>query len=210
MITSNEGTDEALISIRAVIHRDSLIAHGFKQGEGRVEYRIALYEALLALDRMKIKPILSWSCVNTDSETDLARVAGLFHQAAEGDPNSHPDDDTIGFLKILLHDERTVNAPERVQIGTFEGVPAVVLALRVEPCDGWSTIYYLGVLPAFRMRGFGTEAMFHALHCLKTMGGLIYHDGTGSRNEAARSLIARLGQPPFRVMEEWRLLMVPK
>jgi ribosomal protein S18 acetylase RimI-like enzyme len=159
VITASEGVDEALMAARAAIHRDSLVARGFEQGEGRVEYRIDLEEALVALDAGKIAAKLSWNCVDTNSETELARA----------------------------------------------GAPAAVLALMAYPSDGWSTIYYLGVLPAFRGRGFGAEAMLHAFRCLKAMGGKTYQDGTGSRNAAARSLFARLGRPPFRTMEEWRL-----
>jgi ribosomal protein S18 acetylase RimI-like enzyme len=205
VITANEGVDEALVAARAAMHRDELIARGFKQGEGRVEYHMALEEALLALDAKKISTRLVWSCVNPDSETELALAAGLFRQAAEGDPASHPGADALGFLKTLLEDEDTLVAPERVQIGTCKGVPAAVLALMAYPSDGWSTIYYLGVMPDFRGRGFGREAMLQGLRCLKAMGGKIYHDGTGSRNAGARALFARLGRPPFRIMEEWRL-----
>jgi ribosomal protein S18 acetylase RimI-like enzyme len=205
VITASEGVGEALVASRAAMHRDSLVARGFKRGEERIEYRMALDEALAALDARKITARLAWICVDTGTETELARAAGLFRQASEGDPASSPDDDAVGFLRALLEDEDTVKAPERVQIGTCDGVPAAVIALTVYPSDGWASIYYLGVLPPFRRRGFGAEAMAHALHCLKSMGGGNYHDGTGSRNVAARSLFARLGRPPFRVMEEWRL-----
>ncbi|HUX40238.1 MAG TPA: GNAT family N-acetyltransferase [Rectinemataceae bacterium] len=101
--------------------------------------------------------------------------------------------------------EGAAEVPERLQVGSSDGHPAAILALMSRPADGWSTIYYLGVLPAFRGRGLGAEAMLHGLTSLKAMGGRTYHDGTGSRNAAARSLFARLGQPPFLVMEEWRL-----
>jgi ribosomal protein S18 acetylase RimI-like enzyme len=205
VITANEGVDGALVAARAAMHRDSLIARGFKRGEDRVEYRMALDEALVALEARKITARLAWSCVDTGAETELARAAGFFREAAEGDPASHADDDALGFLRTLVEDEETVKVPERIQIGTSEGVPAAVLALTVYPSDGWSSIYYLGVLPAFRGRGFGGEAMAHAFRCLKAMGGVTYHDGTGSRNARARSLFARLGRPPFRAMEEWRL-----
>jgi ribosomal protein S18 acetylase RimI-like enzyme len=205
VITANEGVGEALIAARAAMHRDSLITRGFKRGEERVEYRMALNEALAALESRKITARLAWSCVDAGSETELARAAGFFRQAAEGDPASNPDDDMLSFLRTLLEDEGTVKAPERIQIGTREGVPAAVLALTMYPSDGWSSIYYLGVQPGFRGRGFGTEAMVHAFRCLKAMGGTTYQDGTGSRNASARSLFARLGRPPFRVMEEWKL-----
>jgi ribosomal protein S18 acetylase RimI-like enzyme len=75
------------------------------------------------------------------------------------------------------------------------------------PADSakWSTIYYLGVLPAFRRRGFGAAAMLQGFRSLKAMGGKIYHDGTCSGNAGAQALFAHLGRPPFRIMEEWRL-----
>jgi ribosomal protein S18 acetylase RimI-like enzyme len=205
VITATEGVNEALVAARAKIHRDSLIARGFKQGEGRVEYRMAIDEALVALEARNISARLAWSCVDTGTEADLARAARFFRQAAEGDPAAHSSDDTLGFLRTLLETEETVKAPERIQIGTFEGIPAAVLALMVYPSDGWSTIYYLGVLPDFRGRGFGAEVVLHGLRCLKAMGGSIYHDGTGSGNAPARALFARLGRPPFRTIEEWRL-----
>jgi GNAT superfamily N-acetyltransferase len=205
VVTASEGVDGALAAARAAMHRDFLAARGFTQGEGRVEYRMDLEEALAALEAGKIASKLAWNRVDADNEPELARAAGFFRQASEGDPASHPDEDTLGFLKVLLEDEETAKAPERVQIGMCEGVPAAVLALMSYPSDGWSTIYYLGVLPAFRGRGFGAEAMLHAFCCLKAMGGKTYQDGTGSNNAAARSLFARLGRPLFRVMEEWRL-----
>jgi len=65
---------------------------------------------------------------------------------------------------------------------------------------------YLAVRPAFRGRGIGREAMAHGLRCMKAMGGQVYHDGTGATNAAARALLASLGSPPYRVMEEWRLV----
>jgi ribosomal protein S18 acetylase RimI-like enzyme len=205
VITASEGVDEALMVARAAMHRDSLIARGFKQGEGRVEYRMPLDQALAALEARKITARLAWSCVDSSTETELVRAADFFRQATEGDPSAHLDDDALGFLKALLEDKDAATVPERIQIGTYDDVPAAVLALKVSPGDGWSTVYYLGVMPAFRGRRFGTEAMLHAFRCLKMMGGRTYHDGTGASNAAARSLFARLGRPPFRVMEEWRL-----
>jgi ribosomal protein S18 acetylase RimI-like enzyme len=205
VITATEGVDEVLTTARATLHRNSLSASGFKRGEDRVEYRMDLANALTALDTGKGESELVWNCVDTESETNLARAADLFCQASEGDPTSHPDKDTMGFLRVLIEEKETVQAPERLQIGMFGNDPAAVLALQVYPSDGWSTIYYLGVLPAFRGRGFGAAAMLQGIRSLKAMGGKTYHDGTGSGNAAARALFARLGRPPFRVMEEWRL-----
>jgi hypothetical protein len=204
VITATEGVDEGLTATRAALHRDSLSARGFKRGEDRVEYHMDLADALAALDTRKSAAELVWDCVDTESESDLVRAAGLFHQASEGDPASHSDEDRMGFLRALIEEKDTVQAPERLQIGMCGNDPAAVLALMVYPSDGWSTIYYLGVLPAFRRRGFGAAAMLQGFHSLRAMGGKIYHDGTGWGNAAARALFAHLGRPPFRVMEEWR------
>jgi ribosomal protein S18 acetylase RimI-like enzyme len=205
VVVSREGLDEALAAARASMHRDSLLALGFTQGESRVEYRMDLKGAVMALEAGKVPSTLVWHCVRAENEMELARAADLFRQAGEGDPASHPDDDALGFLKVLLSDEGTAKVPECIQVGMCDGIPAAVIALMSYPSDGWSTIYYLGVLPAFRGRGFGAEAMLRALRCLKAIGGKTYLDGTDSRNAAARSLFARLGRPPFRTMEEWRL-----
>jgi len=205
VITAAEGVDEELTTARAALHRESLSARGFMRGEDRVEYHMDLADALTALDAGESQAELVWNCVDTESESDLARAADLFYQACEGDPASDPDKDTMGFLRALIEEKETVQAPERLQIGMYGDDPAAVLALKAYPSDGWSTIYYLGVLPAFRGRGFGAAAMLQALHSLKTMGGKTYHDGTASGNAAARALFARLGRPPCRIMEEWRL-----
>jgi ribosomal protein S18 acetylase RimI-like enzyme len=205
VITAAEGVDEALATARAALHRDALSTRGFERGEDRVEYQMDLADALAAFEAGKSTAELVWRPVDTERESDLEWAAGLFDEASEGDPASHPDEDALGFLKVLIEEEDTAQAAECLQIGMCGNDPAAVLALKVYPSDGWSTIYYLGVLPAFRGRGFGTAAMLQALHSLKAMGGSIYHDGTGAENAAAQALFAHLGRPPFRVMEEWRL-----
>jgi ribosomal protein S18 acetylase RimI-like enzyme len=205
VITANEGVDERLTSSRAALHRDFLSARGFVRGEDRVEYQMDLADALSMHDAGKNEADLVWECVNTECELDFTRAVDLFRQASEGDPASNPDEDTIGFLKALIEEKETVQAPERLQIGMCGNDPAAVLALKTYSADGWSTIYYLGVLPAFRGRGFGAAAMLQGFHSLKAMGAKIYHDGTASGNAPALALFARLGRPPFRVMETWRL-----
>jgi len=205
VITADKGVEEALISSLASLHRDFLSARGFLRGEDRVEYQMDLEDALGTLDAWKSEADLVWECVNTDCESDLARAVDLFHQASKGDPAFNPEEDTMGFITALISEKETVQAPERLQIGMCGNDPAAVLALKTYSGDGWSTIYYIGVLPTFRGRGFGVAAMLQALQSLKAMGGKIYHDGTASGNAAALALLAHLGRPPFRVMETWRL-----
>ncbi|MEZ5360247.1 MAG: GNAT family N-acetyltransferase [Candidatus Zixiibacteriota bacterium] len=205
VVTATRGVDEALTTARAALHRNSLSSHGFKRGEDRVEYCMDLADAITALDRVKSKTELDWNCVDTKNESELERAADLLIRASEGDPASDTGGDALGFLRTMLEENETTQAPERLQIGMYKNEPAAVLALKVYPSDGWATIYYLGVLPVFRRRGFGASAMLQAFNSLKAMGGKIYHDGTASGNTAARALFERLGQPPFRIMEEWIL-----
>jgi GNAT superfamily N-acetyltransferase len=205
VVTMTEGVDETLTAERAALLRVSLSTRGFKQCGDRVEYRMDLTDALARLGEQETASELVWNCVDTDSEPSLAQAAGLLKQASEGDPSSHSSDDAMGFLRGLIEEKETVQAPERIQIGMCGSNPAAVIALMVNPSDGWSTIYYLAVLPPFRKRGFGTAAMLQGLDSLKAMGGMIYHDGTSAENAAARALFAHLDHSPFRVMEEWRL-----
>jgi ribosomal protein S18 acetylase RimI-like enzyme len=205
VVAACEGVPEALAAARAALHRRTLAGLDFAQGEGRVEYRVGIDEAIAALEPGVAAPRLAWVCVDATDPDELARAAGFLRRAAEGDPAFRAGDDALGFLNNLLEEKGTAPAPERIQIGACDSVPAAFLALMAYPADGWSTLYYLGVAPGFRGRGLGAEAMLRGLRCLKAMGGTTYHDGTGSRNAPARALFARLGRPPYRVLEEWRL-----
>lgn len=206
VIVSASGTPEELVAARAAMHREALTARGFRIRGERIEWRQSLDDALAALPESHGQPTLSWRPVDVDDEADMAQAVDLLTAAREGDPDSDPADDARGFIDALLEDETAAQAPERVQIGSCGGIPAVILLLTVDPSDGWASISYLGVLPAFRGRGIGRGAMAHGLRCMKAMGGQVYHDGTRVTNAAARALLSSLGSPPYRVMEEWRLV----
>ncbi len=206
VVTSASGAPEDLVAARAAMHRDALTTRGFRIRGERIEWRQSIDDALAALPEYHDEATLSWRPVDVDDEADMARAADLLIAAREGDPDSDPEDDARGFIEALLKDEDAAQAPERVQIGSCEGIPVVVLLLTVYPADGWATMSYLAVRPAFRGRGIGREAMAHGLRCMKAMGGKVYHDGTGATNAAARALLTSLGGPPYRVMEEWRLV----
>lgn len=199
------GIPERLVAARAALHRDALAARGFRRWGERIEWRQGLDDALAALAEHQGKAVLSWRPADVNDEADMARAADLLMAVQEGDPDSDPADDARGFIGALLDDGAAAQAPERIQIGSWEGVPAVVLLLTACPDDGWASISYLGVLPAFRGLGIGKEALVHGLRCLKAMGGRVYHDGTAAANAAARALLSGLGSPPYRVIEEWRL-----
>lgn len=205
MISSSE-TSEELVVARAAMHRDALTARGFRIRGERIEWRQSLDDALAALAEYHDNATLSWRPVDVANEADMARAVDLLIAARRGDPDSDPADDARGIIDALLNDRAAAQAPERVQIGSCDGIPAVVLLLTVTPADGWASISYLGVQPAFRRRGIGREAMAHGFRCMKALGGRVYHDSTAATNAAARALLTSLGSPPYRVMEEWRLV----
>jgi len=53
-------------------------------------------------------------------------------------------------------------------VGTSESVIAATLMAGYDGHRGW--IYYFGVLPEFRSKGFGRKMIIHAVDELKTLG----------------------------------------
>lgn len=204
VISAEESIDNELSSERAKMHRDILTAKGFVPGEGRLEYRMPLDAAIKNLESSVKSNSLRWECVDSSREDEFQKAVHFFQCAAEGDIAFDPDDNMSDFLNGFLADEDVIKAPEMLQIGILKNEAAVVLACMAYS-DGWSTLYYLGVLPKFRGCGLGAETMLHGLLTLKMLGGKIYHDGTGARNKAALALFAKIEAPLFREMEDWRL-----
>jgi ribosomal protein S18 acetylase RimI-like enzyme len=143
--------------------------------------------------------------VPNEAGPELERAAELMRAAGEGDPDFDQDDDTLGFLLARREDPTLALGPESLMIGALDGTPAAVVASSVRPSTGWCSLYYMGVLPAFRGRRLGHEVMLRGLRALQAMGGRTYHDGTGSGNEPALSLFRRIAGQPARVLEQWRL-----
>lgn len=178
---------------------------GFGQGEGRVELRLPLDQALAALAEEPDTPDLVWQCVDTTDEAALERAARLLQQAASGDPGAHEEDDALGFL-LAFRDEHGGALPhECLQLAYHKGTPAALLALALDGASGWCSIHYLAVAPEKRGLGIGRRAFRHGLACLARLGGREYHDGTGEHNLAARALLRRLGDVPLQHLEEWRI-----
>lgn len=204
VISAEESIDDELSSERAKMHREILSAKGFVRGEGRIEFRLPLDTAVKNLESSVKSNSLRWECLDSSREDEFQKAVHFFQCAAEGDIAFDPDDEMSDFLKGFLADEDAIKAPEMLQVGIMKNEEAAVIACYAFP-DGWSTIYYLGILPQFRGRGLGAETMLQGLQTLKKMGGKIYQDGTGARNKAALALFAKIKAPLFREMEDWRL-----
>ncbi len=194
-----------LTTMRANAFEAILRGLGFVQTEGRVEFRVPLPIAIRMLERVAKPPRLTWIQVATEPGPEIERAARVLDAVAVGDPNSSPDDDALGFLLSRRQDDQLALTPEAVQIGVLDGKDVAVIAVSVMPDSGWCSHSYLGVIPELRRQGLGVEAMLHGLYAMRTLGGLQYQDGTGSRNEAALALFRIIDTDPDSVMEEWRL-----
>ncbi|MEZ4647702.1 MAG: GNAT family N-acetyltransferase [Candidatus Eisenbacteria bacterium] len=228
IITAQSNRDSTLTDRRSSWHRTVLQELGFQEGEERVEYRLPLAHAIEALGRppapeapvepehsgdrgrpveprRPIASTLTWIPVATEPGPELERAAGILSGVAPKDPDLNTVDAARGFLLARKEDSSLVLTPECIQIGQVDGADAAIVIPSVAPGTGWCSLYYMGVLPAFRGRGLGTEVMQRGFEIMESLGGKTYHDGTGAENAAALALFARFGVPPYRRMEEWSL-----
>jgi ribosomal protein S18 acetylase RimI-like enzyme len=205
LVREQVGLDPAVAATRATAFQVILERLGFAHESGRLEFRVPLEEAIARLEVLAAPPRLSWISVEIAPGPGLERAARVLKAAAEGDPDSDPEDDALGFLLARRDDKDLALTPEALQIGSREGNDAAIVAASVMPRTGWCSHYYLGILPAYRDQGLGIEVMLHGLRTMRAMGGREYHDGTDARNLAALSLFRRLGCAPQIVMEQWKL-----
>jgi ribosomal protein S18 acetylase RimI-like enzyme len=204
VVREQAGLDPAVAAARATAFRAVLEKLGFTCESGRLEFRILLDEAIARLEASVPVPCLSWRSIESAPGPDIERAAGLLKAAAEGDPDSDPEDDALAFLLARREDRDLALTPDALQIGSVDGNDVAILAASVMPRSGWCSHYYLGILPAYRGRGLGVEVMLHGFRSMRAMGGREYHDGTDARNVAALSLFRRLGCTPQIVMEQWK------
>lgn len=203
--TSDSDVESSLTAARADWYRALLVRFGFTRRSSRLEFRLPLEEAIAALHNDATSNRLTWTPIATEPGAAIERAARVLDAAAVGDPTHDPDDDALGFLLARREDSALVLPPESLEIGQFEGVDAAIVIASVQPKTGWCSHYYLGVLPEYRGRGFGLEAMRRGFATMRRLGGRTYHDGTGEGNLAALALFRHLGASPYRRMEQWHL-----
>jgi hypothetical protein len=143
--------------------------------------------------------------VATEPGLAIERAARILRMVSEDAPESVVHSDPVGFLLSRRDDRDLILSPESLQIGFINGHEAAIVAVSAIPTTGWCSFHYFGVVPAFRGRRIGLEAMLHGLRALQAMGGRVYHDGTDTRNESMLSLFNRLRVAEFRELEEWEL-----
>jgi ribosomal protein S18 acetylase RimI-like enzyme len=188
---------------RAEWLRSILRELGFEPISKRIEYQLPLLDAIARLEAVAPSPRLTWMTVPTEPGPGIEHAARILRTVGENAPESVIHSDPVGFLLSRREDRDVTLSPESLQIGFLNENEAAIVAASAIPTTGWCTLFYLGVVPAFRRKRIGTEAMLHGLRALQAMGGRTYHDGTDTRNAAMLSLFERLRVAEFRELEEW-------
>jgi GNAT superfamily N-acetyltransferase len=130
-------------------------------------------------------------------------VAGLLSRVVAGDPGHDPAEDPLAFIADWLADPVLTAGLGCVGIGYIGEDVAALAVAQINPKTLWSRISYMGVLPAFRGRGFGAWVHRQGFDMLRAQGGKLYHGGTSAENMPMLALFARHGVTPYRSMEEW-------
>lgn len=204
IITSQIGIAPETTRERSDWQRSILSDIGFTFCGARLEFKVPLEDAIKNLEANASPPRLTWIPVATAPGEQIERAADVLRAAGAGDPDHDPDDDALGFLLARREDDTLALPPEALQIGVLDGQDAAILVASVQPTTGWCSLYYMGVVPAFRGRGFGAETMLRGFSTMRGLGGVEYHDGTSATNHATLALFRRIGAKPYRDMEQWR------
>lgn len=209
VVTVDADLDPALTTARATCYRAILQTLGFVWEEDRVEYRLPLAAAIASLGSPEPVDDLRWHPVATELGPEFDRAAALLAAVGGADPELRTPARALGFLLARREDTNLLLSPECIQIGAIGHDDVAIVVPSVIPETGWCSLYYMGVLPAYRGRGLGLETMRRGFSVMASLGGRTYHDGTGATNEAALALFRRLGVPPYRRMEEWSARIPP-
>ncbi len=117
--------------------------------------------------------VLATSLSRSDRETDAVEELAAFEARARGDGGFHPEDWVV--LRI-----------DGVAAGVV--IPAFLDARR----DG-GTLFYVGVLPAFRGRGLGAVLTRRGVETMLARGATRYADSCNALNTSMRRIFDRLG-----------------
>lgn len=158
--------------------------HGFAVDNERVEYKTPLD----ALPPEGETP-LQWVPLDAFGH---AATADVIDRAGRG-PEWEADDTGESVLAHALGQEHLYREPDCVQVGLLDGEPAAFVIAQVEPPTGWSTLTFLGVVPAFRGRGLGPFVHRRGMALLRAQGGTLYHGGTSATNHPMVRLFERHG-----------------
>ncbi len=118
----------------------------------------------------------------------------LMTRCAEGDPFPEDDFDPQQDWRELLEHAGASFDPNRWRAPLIDGEPAgVVLPTPYPGAPIEGTISYVGILPAFRGRGFGRALHASGLRLLAEAGCTIYKGSTDHRNKAMARVFEKNG-----------------
>jgi GNAT superfamily N-acetyltransferase len=90
-----------------------------------------------------------------------------------------------------------------VHIALFEGKPAGLCVVQINPMNGWSRLSFMGLLPAYRGLGLGQWLHRYGFAVMKREEGAVYHGGTDSNNSPMIRLFLKHKVAKCWDMEEW-------
>lgn len=175
-------------------YRDALATHGFAAVNTRVEYKTPVAD----LPPEGESPF-DWRALDVVGH---AAAAELIDRAGPG-PEWEADDTGEAVLAHALGRRGMYAEPDCVQIGFLDGEPAAFVIAQVEPASGWSTITFMGLVPAARGRGLGRHVHRRGMALLRAQGGAQYHGGTSATHRVMVRLFERHGCVPFARLVEY-------
>ncbi len=178
---------------------DTLGKLEFSLDNSRVEYQTQVCD----LPEKKHTPFV-WVNVSEGTPFDVKYAATMLETAGDGNPEWGHLEQNIEVLNEYLSDTEFISDPKNLQIGFIENEAAGIILTQVIK-EGWCTIAYMGLLPAYRGRGLGQWIHQRGFQILKDLDGVTYHGGTASKNLKMRALFAKHGCEEFRTMQEWEL-----
>jgi len=121
-------------------------------------------------------------------EVDLNYFQSIYYECSKGDPqNDSPNLTPEGFFEKHKREIGHVYDESLICLALFQDQVIGVLSLRVEQIGDTDqkegSINYIGLLPAFRGKGYGKELHLTGLRRLAKLGCNNYYGGTDSKNK---------------------------
>ena len=160
------------------------------------EFEMALQDDLLALDDAKLLGVSLRKATNADA-AEVARQNRIYFQGeTSGDGEAQSDDD------VLLPDDEEKRGMT-IYLAQKDG--KTIGKVNLELIGSAGAVYGLGILPAFRGKGYGRALLLQAVQTLKRGNARDIRLQVAAKNETALRLYLSCGFRQTSVMEYYTL-----